>query len=302
MGDGGHTLNQNIKLIGKLVLVLGLAFGLLIFTGHMIGKSDHARIQVEQAAKVPIEATATTRARRSLMNSYVEAAQDIASRSGDSEALSISQIFQSGVLCYPSGNTLALAEETNLGQNILFFLPLLPSDRGVEMVENVGMTSDNILAMFVPEANVIILKTEDIGPLTKGLTLLHEGYHAHMFHVSPYEDQDPGQYYAEEVSAYEFETRVLALMGGDSYRKVLIIEQERIGSEWIRNDQLGMSQIPFVKESYPELEEIFGPMTGYDEQVIGQLIWMNACFNHIEVEFPEKVLDYKRDLILTFMQ
>ena len=120
----------------------------------------------------------------------------------------------------------------------------------------------------------------------KGITMIHEGFHAYTFINHPYQSQTADEYASEEVKAHIIQNRIMSKLGGKKYAELLIKEEARLKNKIATAGlKLGVD-FPMKDRNYPELDQFFGKAkSNFETEYRGSSFWIQVIFKLIDDEF-----------------
>ncbi len=170
-------------------------------------------------------------------------------------------------------------------KNSIIIVPLLKRD---EPSKKRAMRGG---ANFIPEANAIIVKVNTYSPAGKTLILMHEGYRASEFLKEPDwdPDEDNEKFCRLEMEALEFSNRLLTLLGGPKYQKILKHEILRIKRSVQKKGEVIGDYIPGPSRYHPDLAKIFGkPLSQEEQDYLKVNVWIHGVFSLMDESFLKK--------------
>lgn len=191
-------------------------------------------------------------------------ARTIADRTRDTKAKEIVDWVLEGLVAVaPAGSeNFVSLEPKHPALPAVPFLSVLAADRLNPDLQI--LFTQPLIAQFRPGSEMVIVY--EAVPFTetwKGIVLLHEGHHAGDMIYTPYDFNNTWNFVTAEREVINFQNRILSVLGGKTYEKLLAEEVKRIrsaypdtkvfDSAWLKNVQ----RIP-APELHGKLDQVFG--------------------------------------------
>ncbi|MEI8344273.1 MAG: hypothetical protein WCF93_04975 [Candidatus Moraniibacteriota bacterium] len=225
---------------------------------------------------------------------FLQSANEVGKKIKDDEVRSLMNFLnKNAVLAAPHQDGLRFLENAEK-QDSFMIVPVLESDKGISPYWDSIFLAENAAANFLPEIRAIVLKNSAAySSVGKAIMLLHEGYHAYLFSQNPYEGRQSDQDYCyEEVKVHTFQNKVMTLLGGKLYQKILADEVSRIS----KNAKI--TQDGFKLAGRTEYDERLAlalgkPISEKEQDFIQSGVWINAVFVFFDKNYKEDAIDKK---------
>lgn len=200
-----------------------------------------------------------------------------------------------GKIARPHQNDLEVLLQHDEKIPSLRIVMLLPEDRsaGPRWQKIFGILG----SQFVPSLNALVIKVEpDLSNTEKIFTLLHEGRHALDFSQGkfPVRGQKEDACF-EELRAWIFQIRLMELVGGPEYQKLLQSKMEQI----MKYDDPRRVLAPNGPYE-PRLDDIFGKANSDEEKTLRQsAFYINALFRIMDTQYHDQAEQLKMNVICT---
>jgi hypothetical protein len=139
-----------------------------------------------------------------------------------------------------------------------YILVLFPEDRNLGPVwkERYGDFSngDSVIANFIPQNELLIIRAEKLNPLSRSALLAHEGYHALFFSRTKNTNQTDEEYCSEEAIANIFEVSLI-METNQEFKKRVHSDGLKASKTMFGNDKRIKLSITIDK---PFLDRVFG--------------------------------------------
>lgn len=240
-----------------------------------------------------------------MRDAWIAAAEMVAEKVQDEEVTAvISFAKENNILGLPSPIGSRSFEQPKSG-DVFKIIPLLPADKSLTGLWAVYVNNSNVAAIYRPDARALILRTfEPISPIWFGILMIHEGNHVRATTVTKFNHKDLKLFSEHERDTYELQNRIVTKLGGQVYETfVQNLSQQveaaaRAKAEAQKADDPG-SMILVRTDSYPELEEIFGPsLSTLEKDIRAQQAWLHAYFLFYERHYGERAPEQKAMLML----
>lgn len=214
---------------------------------------------------------------------WIKTASVIAERTKHRYALELIPFLASSVTGEPHPDGYALLEEKD--EWSVAFVPIIGEEDSCSQSWRTLIQNDHAIAFFTRPDFITVRLDTPCSPLWKGFILLHEASHAHQCIHCVVEDK-----IQEECRVYIFENRLVEMMFGESYNKILRKAVVTLFREkCISNGKLWV--LPVLRELYTaSLENLYGPSLSEDEKVVR----FGTFMIHAYFEFFTKY--YKNDV------
>lgn len=215
------------------------------------------------------------------------AAQHVADVTQDADAKRVMGYFRTSVgFGLPGTNSVTIIYAPPDGASGILIVPILRQDEELDVGLKKINNSQNTMALFRPEARVIALRSEPMSDVWKGVLLLHEGRHALSYSLTHYDSADIRQLCYEERDTLEFQDRIVAKLGGETYANVLRAEIDRLRSQLAAAGLALETKMPPRGGYQPVLETAFGPAETDLERASRQTqLWTHAAFTLIDEDY-----------------
>ncbi len=239
-------------------------------------------------------------------NEWLNCVKELCEKSCDSEAFFIYSKLSRMISIIPKSTGYSIEENFDSGVNNIFSIIILKTDQilvvsGMSIVNFIQYTTNPAQFFF----DTVYLKDYyNISNFGKGISLLHEGYHA----VNAYKQRYsfPKSYALQEIAAYTFQNRIQEKIGGDKYQKLL--DQELSIFDSLLNkkgadkmtDSIDMSVVPRTS-IHSALDSIFGKFESFQDICDKESsFYVNAVFRFIDKHATEEYMriDLKSYFIL----
>jgi len=225
---------------------------------------------------------------------FLNSAKEVTGKIKYAEADSLLQFLdKNSVLAAPSKEGIILLQNGK-SKNWFAVVPVLNSDLGISQRWDGIFLMKNAAGNFLPEIRAMVLKNSIAYSSTgKAIMFLHEGYHAYLFLQNPYDGkQSDRDYCYEEVQVHTFQNKVMSLLGGRLYQKILADEVARISKNAkISKDGYNLSgRIEYDERLALALGR---PASQAEKDFIQSGVWINAVFVFLDKNFKEDAIDKK---------
>ena len=215
--------------------------------------------------------------RSAIANEWLAAASQIARQSGIAAAEEVADFLVARAslgIARPAGGIFQRRPQQS-GLDIsdcVFLTPLLDIDHGrltnVEDWRRKMIEGEKLpfTARFAESNRAIYFSaTTSFGQAGKGLTMLHEAFHA-MTEIRGLVDRSaPNQFWTEEAEAYRLEYGVMSVLGGGAYKKLVECIADIIGeTEEDENGRIEMSYT-FSAVDFEAIRQVLGTRADDDE-------------------------------------
>lgn len=215
------------------------------------------------------------------------AAQYVADTTHDADAKRVMDYLLTSVgFGLPGTNSVTVIRVPQNAKSRLLLVPILQEDERLDPGLKQINRSEDTVAMFRPSDNVIVIRSERMSTVWKGLLLLHETKHAMSYAQKPYDSNDLKQLCNEERAALEFHSRLMSKLGGITYANVLRTEVDRLREHpGTKIDSYPM-KFPDRAGYDPRLETAFGPSESDLERSSRQTqVWVHAVFTMLDEDY-----------------
>lgn len=307
---------------GKFVKGLAAVFTLLII-GGVITASTHRKSMVRvkehaassnpsSAPRIPTPDWEQGPSEALHLNAalpWLEAARVIAERSQDRQAqLIVSFLKGRLVIGEPvnsaNGHIAAKVLWAAEGPIVVWMIPMLPEDMKLGESWQRYAESKSVGAGYDPETSWIILRSEPMSPVWKGIVLLHEAEHARAYTSEHYDWQDAKTFCYKERDTHILQNRLMGKIGGATYRKIIDAEIDRMRRKIAEKNLPIGTAFPNREKYYPDLDrmDVFGPaLSDLERDMRGTHVWIHAIFDWIDLDLPGTVED-KEDRKALFLK
>lgn len=253
-------------------------------------KAPPIKKAVQEHTHVEITPQQQLKERKALFEPWLEAAEEVCNRTEDTEAQEVlSYLKENGRIISMTGEYSFILGDSPT-EKMFFVAPMLPEDvRWGPVWMQRAQTSASV--MFSPTDNMIVLKERAIGPLWKGILLLHETHHVVTFTREHYDAEDPDVYCAKERDTHAFENRLLAKIGGKTY--ALAKQQAKTLFNLRFEGENLLFDIPQTKIA--AMDDAFGPSASEDEEASRTgAILIDVAFDALDEKYdPSKAATQK---------
>lgn len=222
-----------------------------------------------------------------LVQEWLQAAQMIAQKTQDKEALFIADFLNKNtIIGSPEKNGAVKALTSGSGQYLVAVIPILKDDENIPFLKKYSSFPAIATFNYDKEMNMpfMVFKTNHSVSSWIGFQILHEGFHALCYFRNP-QMQNHEEYCREEVSAHQFENRLLEKFAGKRYSELL---GEYVSALTQANKFSDLGVVEFLPdldtfEDIQELEEIFGPsQSGPEYGTRKAAFFIHVIFNSID--------------------
>ncbi len=288
----------------RLLILVGI--GALLLTFILLQRKEKSILtkraapteQVEMATVPPQQSEASIleadlerrmHERQSIKKEWISAAEEVVNKTGDPEAREILDFLKLNTITVEilDEEHSRILEDTSKSEHLIYLLIVTEEDKAKNSKVRSGAT-DNIngIAIFTPSpALMITVYPTEVSPTWRGITLLHEGFHARSWVLKPHNMEDRREYALEEVHAHEFQNRITSKLGGKPYEELLEKEISRIAAKQEPIEAEQPKAIVLVKVYGYEtgLDAIFGKQQSKFEEAFRQTsFFIHAEFTYID--------------------
>ncbi len=167
-------------------------------------------------------------------------------------------------------------------------------------------------AIYDSNQHTVVIAEPKNSRVTNAIILSHEGYHAYEQLILHKDIDTPEEkaYFLDEVRAHEFNYKVLAEYGGESYQVALQRMKKTVSSIIeIRNGKLPSSKhvnqerfkAVFNTEYEPLLDKVYGepPQTTDEKNIRQQSLFADALLKNIDEQVPLKDQPYMKGFAMS---
>ncbi|MFH1078157.1 MAG: hypothetical protein V1745_02660 [Patescibacteria group bacterium] len=277
---------SHLKVFG---LILAGLIGAVVLHGIESAKSAHTqppRTKMESTvAKSIIEYEKDPHVTTAL--AWRNAAQYVTDATKDAEAGRVMEYLLTSVgFGLPGNNSVTVLRVPQDAKSKVLLVPILQEDERLDPGLKRMNQSETSVALYRPSDKVIVIRSERMSTVWKGLLLLHETKHAMSFAQKPYDSNDLKQLCYEELATLEFHCRLMSEIGGETYARVLRAEVDRLRGH--PNTKIDSYPMKFPDRSgyEPMLEKAFGPSESDLERSSRQTqVWVHAVFKLLEADY-----------------
>ena len=239
--------------------------------------------------------------RKAIFDGFLKQAKVIVERTGDPQAKAVYEYLRdNSVLVKPhSKGYVVLAQRKDPStRKWVAIMPLTEEDVAAQMGTQLGdywrelFSSHKFIANYLPKPNLIVIRDKMAATdVWKGLILLHEGNHALIMAMNPYDWHNSMMYCADEADTHIFQNSLIESLGGQPYKDFL---KKRVAEMRTKVREEKMSpchEFPRRADNYPELDNIFGPpLSQLERDLRGTHTWLQISFKLIDedCEVPPK--------------
>jgi hypothetical protein len=144
----------------------------------------------------------------------------------------VSEFLDGAAVVVPDGDGVRIVKEGAAGQTVMV-LVMFPWDRKSAFWNKV-YPEGNIAARFLPEYNLLVLRSEQMAPRTRGMLLGHEGMHALVFAAEQNAHQTDEEYCEEEAIAHRLGIEVFRSIE-PKFVSAVDVEAEKLAGSMRRN-------------------------------------------------------------------
>lgn len=274
----------------KVFFLILIGAVIIIFVNNWTnnGSTDHDRKNPainHSANKTP---TLSDNDRLVIRNLFLSWMDSVVKKTKDSEAKRISDfVKKNNVLAAPDPSGARFIEGASGNKNWFMIVPFCEQDGRLSDYWSGLVTASSFASNFLPEKRALLIKTTyGMSNIWKGITIIHEGFHALTFISNPYESQTDDEYAAEEMKAHTIQNRIMSELGGKKYAKLLNQEKIKLKAR-IASHNLKLGTVfPARDKNYPELDEFFGKTeSDFETNYRGTSFWMHVVFELIDDNF-----------------
>lgn len=294
-----------------LTLVGAVIFAaVILIINHNYKHQTWASTQQQTDTPVPVmhASLAESLSQRSpLFEEWMRAARNIATKTGDEEAVAICDfIEQSALLAEPVENGARFLQAGREDQPTHFALVMM-TDRDSALKDlhwrQIFSDTSGPGAFFKPDMMSMIIKSHvPVSDLKKGLVMLHEGRHARECLTRAYDWTNPRIFCEEERDTHDFQNRLTEGMLGKPYIDVV----EKIADEIEHAlDLAGVKPgeaLPYRERSFTELDEIFPVASQFERDFRDTSVWIHAIFRTLERHFGKDAQEQKALALLNIYE
>ena len=223
-----------------------------------------------------------------LRNLFLDCMDSVIKKTNDSEAKQVADfVRKNNVAGSPHPHGVRYLEGAGTNKNWFVIIPFYKQDAQLSDYWNSLVISRSSAAKFVPKNRALLINaTYAMSNVWKGITMIHEGWHAYTFITNPYQSQTDDEYASEEVKAHIIQNRIMSELGGKKYAELLTKEATRLKNKIVAAGlNLGVD-FPMKDRNYPELDQFFGKSkSNFETEYRGSSFWIQAIFKLIDDEF-----------------
>ena len=234
--------------------------------------------------------------RANLRNLFLSCMDSVVKATNDPEATQIAEfVRKNNVLAVPHPNGVRYVEGAGSNKKWFAMVPFYKQDASLSNYWKRMVNTRSSGANFIPENRALLINaTYDMSNTWKGITTIHEGFHAMTFITHPYATQTDDEYAEEELKAHTLQNRIMTKIGGKKYAALLDTEKKRLQKKITDAGLTVGSDFPERDKNYPELDEFFGiSHSSMETDYRGTSFWMQATLELVDDELGAKAHDVK---------
>ncbi len=190
---------------------------LLAACGEQKQSPPVAVVDSPTSAAVPVDPDQMAR-RQQIYQAWKHDLDELAAKANEPLLTQVKEYLDQGVaFAAPQANDTFMVR-TITGLPMVTIVVFLPEDEKVSAgwsERYQGYIKHKVGASYNARGNWIFIRPEPFAPLTRGLLLGHEGFHALAAHMSVFVNQDDEEYCSEEAVAHRLEIEVLKKVAPD---------------------------------------------------------------------------------------
>lgn len=140
-------------------------------------------------------------------------------------------------------------------------------------------------AVYKPDVRCMILPAQEIGGEWKGVTLLHEGFHALQIMAEGYDWTDVRTFCHKERQTHQFQNKIMKKLGGARYDMAVKAEMQQVREKLAKEGKPFWPNYVQRGEYNPLLDDVFGKARSQLDQDMRQThVWIDAVFRLVDEE------------------